>query len=60
MKPIDILTLGEFSRRKSQGLCTTCIGPAILFRDELSHREHEISGMCQKCQDSVFGGEDAG
>lgn len=25
------------------------------FRDELSKREHKISGMCQECQDLVFG-----
>jgi hypothetical protein len=24
------------------------------FRDDLSVREFHISGMCQKCQDSVF------
>lgn len=24
------------------------------FRDELSRREFKISGLCQKCQDSVF------
>jgi len=26
-----------------------------LFRDELSAREYYISGMCQHCQDDVFG-----
>ena len=26
-----------------------------MFRDELSAREYYISGMCQHCQDSVFG-----
>ena len=25
------------------------------FRNELSIREYYISGMCQKCQDTVFG-----
>lgn len=25
------------------------------FKDELSKREYKISGLCQKCQDSVFG-----
>lgn len=32
--------------------------PAVgffLFRDELSAKEYYISGMCQDCQDSVFG-----
>jgi hypothetical protein len=32
-----------------------CGGPAIKFRDELSQREYTISGLCQKCQDSIFG-----
>lgn len=32
-----------------------CGGEATTFRDELSRREFRISGLCQKCQDSVFG-----
>jgi hypothetical protein len=32
-----------------------CGGPATEFRNELSRREYRISGLCQKCQDSVFG-----
>jgi hypothetical protein len=35
-----------------------CGGPAVEFRDELSRREYRISGLCQRCQDSVFGGEE--
>ncbi|MGH9966886.1 MAG: hypothetical protein ACREBG_03495 [Pyrinomonadaceae bacterium] len=34
-----------------------CGGEAHGFRDELSRREYSISGLCQKCQDAVFGGE---
>jgi hypothetical protein len=30
---------------------------AFLFFTELSAREYRISGMCQACQDSIFGGE---
>ena len=40
-----------------QGLCATC-GHDVLdtsFRDELSFKEFTISGMCQDCQDKVFG-----
>jgi hypothetical protein len=33
-----------------------CDGPAVVFRDELSRREYTISGLCQRCQDVVFGG----
>lgn len=32
-----------------------CGGPAVEFRDELSRREYSISGLCQKCQDKIFG-----
>lgn len=35
--------------------CMTCGADAIEFRDELSMREYSISGMCQKCQDKIFG-----
>ena len=31
-------------------------GNAVAFDDELSRREYGISGLCQKCQDGVFGG----
>lgn len=32
-----------------------CGGPATEFRDEVSRKEFTISGLCQKCQDGVFG-----
>jgi len=32
-----------------------CGGPAMEFRDEKSRREYHISGLCQKCQDEIFG-----
>jgi len=35
-----------------------CAGPATEFRDEISKREFRISGLCQKCQDSIFGVND--
>lgn len=34
--------------------CVMCGEPALAFRDELSKKEFSISGLCQKCQDSVF------
>ena len=37
--------------------CATC-GNAVLltsFKDELSLKEFHISGMCQYCQDDLFG-----
>ena len=35
--------------------CATCGGEANEFRNELSKKEFRISGMCQKCQDMIFG-----
>jgi len=48
---------GEEVRRAELGLCPLCSDPVKEedFRDELSRKEHNISGMCQKCQDGVFG-----
>lgn len=43
---------------KDLGFCPTCGGKIEGFRDKLSAKEFGISGMCQKCQDSVFGGEE--
>jgi len=44
--------------RMERGLCPTCGKEINLaeFYDELSLKELSISGMCQSCQDSVFGG----
>ena len=39
-------------------VCVTCKGAATTFIDEVSRREFAISGMCQSCQDSVFGKEE--
>ena len=30
----------------------------FMFKDELSAKEYYISGMCQACQDSMFGAGD--
>lgn len=35
--------------------CMCCNGPAEDFRDALSAKEYSISGLCQKCQDSIWG-----
>ena len=35
--------------------CATCGEDAVEFRDDLSCREYRISGMCQVCQESIFG-----
>jgi hypothetical protein len=32
-----------------------CGKPATEFRDRVSKREYQISGLCQDCQDDIFG-----
>ena len=41
-------------------ICPFCTKPINFmdFKDELSRREYAISGICQSCQDSTFGGEE--
>ena len=38
--------------------CVKCGEFDLWFRDELSRKEHGISGFCQSCQDDIFGGPD--
>ena len=42
-----------------EGICVTCDEAkgliATSFRDDVSRKEYAISGMCQSCQDDVFG-----
>ena len=39
------------------GICPFCTNPISKdeFRDELSLKEYQISGLCQNCQDEMFG-----
>ena len=46
--------------RVMSGLCVTCDSNRLRgvdFRDDLSRKEYGISGMCQACQDRVYGTE---
>lgn len=36
-------------------ICPFCKNPVGDFRDEISKKEFEISGLCQSCQDDMFG-----
>lgn len=54
MRPIEMLD-PTHNGKKTEGICTTCGEMAKKFRDSLSLKEWSISGMCQSCQDSVFG-----
>ena len=55
-KLLQIVAGGGCPRRQAihEGFCMMCKGPAIEFKDDLSRREFAISGLCQKCQDSIF------
>ena len=48
--------LNGFHDKKKKGLCPFCGLEAskMEFRDDLSKKEFEISGLCQKCQDETF------
>lgn len=48
---------GEEVKRVEQGLCPVCKKQIDMneFRDNLSRKEFGISGLCQECQDKVFG-----
>lgn len=49
-----------FPSRKNmdENKCVICFQPALHFRDQLSAKEYSISGLCQECQDKVFGAEE--
>lgn len=57
-KIMKISGLGDMVKAVEEGLCPLCGNPVNFedFRDDLSRREFKISGLCQKCQDEVFGG----
>ena len=44
------------------GMCPFCKNPVkdTEFKDALSRKEFDISGVCQTCQDKVFGAPDGG
>jgi len=53
----QILKIMGFSQELTlikNGLCPICKQQIGEFRDELSRKEFQISGMCQMCQDSFF------
>ena len=54
MRPVDKLFPKE-AAMKTMRLCPTCGEGVGTFRNAISEKEYRISGMCQECQDSVFG-----
>ena len=53
---MEAVGLGEAVRLVEDGLCPFCKQAIVKgsFRDALSEREFQISGLCQKCQDETF------
>jgi len=59
MKNIKLLQLNGFKKETIRILNNKCPFCACVinkdsFKDELSKKEFEISGLCQKCQDKTF------
>ena len=56
---LNALTRNMFGRERSASIrgneCVICGAKVAAFRNPLSEKEFSISGMCQDCQDSVFG-----
>ena len=59
-KEEEIMDLEQMFKNREEGKCPFC-GNKVNedeFRDELSLKEYNISGMCQSCQDTFFGVDD--
>ena len=56
-KPMAEMLFGKGDPEKPY-CAFNCDNPSHEFRDELSRKEFRISGICQNCQDEVFGGPD--
>lgn len=58
-KEIDKIANIKFGRTVSESIktkiCVQCSCNATSFRDELSVQEYQVSGLCQGCQDPIFG-----
>ncbi len=55
---LDNLTMATTGHVRTEKSCPLCGKPPGEFKDELSKREFDISGMCQECQDKAFSGEE--
>jgi hypothetical protein len=53
-RPADLVFPDRIPKMKAH-ICMTCRGKVEGFDRELSQKEFLISGMCQKCQDSILG-----
>lgn len=56
-KNLRALGFGKEIEKVEQGKCPFCGTDKVKpedFRDDNSRREHEMSGICQSCQDEIF------
>ena len=51
-KPVFIIYPNTLNLMK-KGICPTCGKKITEFRDSLSKKEYEITGVCQECQDRI-------
>ncbi len=58
-KYLEEVSMAAFGRSRIKSIkadiCVECGEPATEFNDNLSRKEYTISGMCQKCQDDIYG-----
>lgn len=45
----------SLSESQDNQVCVRCHNPVGELNDDISMREYEISGLCQTCQDQIFG-----
>ena len=56
LNELSSLIFGESRTESIRGnACVSCGEDASEFEDSLSRKEYGISGLCQGCQDQVFG-----
>ena len=53
--PLNFDKEKEAVERGDCPICGRAVHPNFEFKDELSLKEYAISGLCQECQDKVFG-----
>ena len=56
LNELSSLIFGESRTESIRGnACVSCSEDASDFADSISRKEYGISGLCQGCQDEVFG-----
>lgn len=55
MKALGFTKEVELVENNQCPICKQHINGKTDFKNELSWKEYKISGLCQKCQDEIFG-----